>query len=297
MDCTTTIRITTVPAAIITTSASGPEAGTETIPPDANCQMDCTSTIRVTTIPESFITTTQPYTGTDPITGPTTVTTIPPSGTNPGTVVIETPPAPTPDQHCDNAGLEYAIYTHNFYNEDAPKYSSFNAESFKTETPFYSGITDRIGIQPGQPATDPFVIYPGAPSESYQFKAVDHKAFLYAPTSGIYTISVPVSDEITLVWIGNNAISGWTRENANLAQDYVFQGSTPKLYTVELTAGSYNPIRVFWANAQGEFAFEIGITAPNGDVIVNGFQANADYLVQFACDKSTPEFPPWGAET
>lgn len=42
-------------------------------------------------IPEKFVTMTRPHTGTGVIVGPIAVTTIPASGTDPGTVIIETP--------------------------------------------------------------------------------------------------------------------------------------------------------------------------------------------------------------
>ncbi|RBR11919.1 uncharacterized protein FIESC28_08804 [Fusarium coffeatum] len=198
-------------------------------------------------------------------------------------------PLPTADQSCENGGLDYAIYEHQFYNSDAPHFSSFDPTVFHTATPTYEGITERIGIQPGTDWTKPFTIYEGSPEQMWQYKAVDHRGFLFAPETGTYKVTVPNSDEITLVWFGNKAISGWTRENADLEQDY--PGGTSRSFEVDLEEGTYTPFRLLWANAQGELNFIAEVQAPGGQVIVNGDGADNAYLVRYACDGTTPEFP------
>jgi len=198
-------------------------------------------------------------------------------------------PLPTADQSCENGGLDYAIYEHRFYNSDAPRFSSFDATFFHTATPTYEGITERIGIQPGTDWTKPFTIYEGSPEQMWQYKAVDHRGFLFAPETGTYKVTVPNSDEITLVWFGDKAISGWTRANADLEQDY--PGGTSRTFEVDLEEGTYTPFRLLWANAQGELNFIAEVQAPGGQVIVNGDGADNAYLVRYACDGTTPEFP------
>ncbi|SPJ77939.1 uncharacterized protein FTOL_06358 [Fusarium torulosum] len=196
---------------------------------------------------------------------------------------------PTADQSCDNGGLDYAIYEHTFYNADAPHFSSFDATFFHDATPTYTGITERIGIQPGTDWTKPFTIYEGSPSQKFQYKAVNHRGFLYAPETGTYEVTVPNSDEITLVWFGEKALSSWTRENADLEQDY--PGGTSKSFQIDLEAGTYTPFRLLWANAQGELNFIAEVQAPGGKIIVNGDRVDNKYLVREACDRSTPVFP------
>ncbi|KAF5598373.1 agglutinin 2 [Fusarium pseudocircinatum] len=138
----------------------------------------------------------------------------------PATVCVVLPAVGTQvgNQTCDNTGLEYAIYTHNYYNSNAPYYSSFNAVTFKTTVPTFTGMADRIGIEevgggtPGNPYT-PQSIYPLSPIQAWHYKAANHRAFLYAPISGAYPIIVPYSDEITLSWLGDKAMTSWTRSN------------------------------------------------------------------------------------
>ncbi|KAG5752522.1 hypothetical protein H9Q72_002861 [Fusarium xylarioides] len=199
---------------------------------------------------------------------------------------------PTADQSCDNAGLEYAIYKHTFYNSDPPHFSSFDPSFFHTATPTFQGETTRIGITPGTHSDTVFAIYDDSPEQLWQYKAVDHRAYLYAPESGDYVVTIPNSDEITLIWFGDKALEGWTRANADLEQDY--PGGTSKTFTIHLQAGTYTPFRLLWANAQGDLNFIAEVQAPDGTVIVNGDGSDNKYFVRFACDESTTPFPAFG---
>ncbi|EGY17222.1 uncharacterized protein VDAG_00904 [Verticillium dahliae VdLs.17] len=177
-------------------------------------------------------------------------------------------------------------------------YSSLNVGYFHTRQPLFTGITERIGIPPGTNPSTPFRIYDNAPSRLYQFTAVNHRAFLYAPVTGTYTVTVPVSDDITLVWLGDKAISTWTRANADLEQNYntVTGPEDTVVFTIQLQAGTYTPFRLLWANAQGRLAFIAQVQAPDGRIIVDGDGSDSSYFVRFACDMSTPEYPPFGQD-
>ncbi|KAJ4308656.1 hypothetical protein N0V84_011976, partial [Fusarium piperis] len=106
------------------------------------------------------------------------------------------------------------------------------------------------------------------------YKAISHVTLLYAPYSGDYEISVPISDEITLVWVGDKAIADWTRENTDVEQRYHYAMREPQVVQIHLEAGSYNNLRILRANGQGESSFILSIKAPNGDVIVDGTESN-----------------------
>ncbi|KAM0278583.1 hypothetical protein ACHAQH_005057 [Verticillium albo-atrum] len=202
------------------------------------------------------------------------------------------------DVSCNNRGLEYAIYEHQFYNSDFPTYSSLDVDYFHTTQPVFTGMRERIGHPPGTNRFfPPFSIYDDTPPRFYQFTAVNHRAFLYAPVTGTYKVTVPDWDDITLIWLGDKAISSWTRANADLEQDFntVTSPTETTVFNIELVAGTYMPFLLLWANAQGELSFTAQITAPDGRVIVDGDGSDSDFLVRFACDMSTPEFPPLGA--
>ncbi|EXA30472.1 hypothetical protein FOVG_18170 [Fusarium oxysporum f. sp. pisi HDV247] len=234
----------------------------------------------------------------------TTSTGTPASAGQTATVVVVAPAVGTKaaDQTCNNAGLEYAIYTNPFYNADPPNYSALNVSYFATSAPTYTGITKSIGItEPGGvkagnsgPAQ---AIYPGSPSQTWQYKAVNHRAFLYAPINGTYSVVVPYSDEVTLVWVGDKALSTWSRarSSADLAQNYSSGPSSSMTFKIQLTAGTYTPFRVFWANAQGDYSMIVTVTAPDGTVIVDGSGSSSKYFIRFACDSSTPSYPAFGS--
>ncbi|RNJ54872.1 hypothetical protein D7B24_009337 [Verticillium nonalfalfae] len=180
-----------------------------------------------------------------------------------------------------------------------PAFSSLDVNYFHITQPTFTGTTERIGIPPGtNPYFPPFSIYDDTPAQLYMFKAVNHRAFLYAPVTGTYTITVPDSDEITLVWLGDKAISTWTRANADLEQDFntVDGPEETTVFRIELQAGTYTPFRLLWANAQGELSFIARVQEPGGRIIVDGDGSDSDFFVRFACDMSTPEYPPFGQD-
>ncbi|CRK30952.1 hypothetical protein BN1723_003702 [Verticillium longisporum] len=180
-----------------------------------------------------------------------------------------------------------------------PAFSSLDVNYFHVTQPAFTGTTERVGIPPGtNPYFPPFSIYDDTPARLYMFTAVNHRAFLYAPVTGTYTITVPDSDEITLVWLGDKAISTWTRANADLEQDYntVDGPEETTVFRIQLQAGTYTPFRLLWANAQGELSFIARVQAPDGRIIEDGDGSDSDYFVRFACDMSTPEYPPFGQD-
>lgn len=84
------VEIITAPTTVTTIPPQGTDPGTVIIETPGQAPPITTSD------PEpSYITITRPYTGAEPITAPITVTTIPPTGTDPGTVIIETPSTET----------------------------------------------------------------------------------------------------------------------------------------------------------------------------------------------------------
>ncbi|GKU07683.1 hypothetical protein FLAG1_11239 [Fusarium langsethiae] len=277
---TTSAEPTVVTATVVPVPVVSPSAGSSVINSESETGYESTtviesSTLATVVIQETSTAETSAATSVDVETSATTTTT-------------ETA-LPTADQSCDNGGLDYAIYNHQFYNSDAPHFSSFDATYFHDATPTFEGVTERIGIQPNTDWTKPFTIYEGSPNQMWQYKAVNHRGFLYAPEPGEYEVTVPNSDEITLVWFDQKALRTWTRDNADLEQDY--PGGTSKTFVLELQAGTYTPFRLLWANAQGELNFIAEVKAPGGKVIVNGDGGDNKYFVRYSCDGSTPTFP------
>jgi GLEYA domain len=214
-----------------------------------------------------------------------------------GTGTSPMAPVPTaPDLSCGNQGFQYAIYpnkrdgTSNAYNDDT--YSNFNEQVFKTSALEYSGKTAVVGV------SDTNLIYGNKPSD-FGHVAVNHRGYVFAKEDGDYTFTFSLTDNISLLWVGSNAYSGYTRANANIVQHWLGTGGgVPKTYKTTFQAGKYYPIRVLFGNGGGPGYFGLRLTAPDGTVIIgDGAPAESPYLVQYSCDKtSAPRFPPFGNE-
>jgi len=203
---------------------------------------------------------------------------------------------PTPDLSCGNQGLAFAFYDNPYYNGD-DTYSNFDPTYFKNANPKYGGVTTTLGFtSPGGEGS----IYNSPPvDESYL--TINHRGYVFAQETGLYTFSTPRSDDITIVWIGSIAYSGWNRQNANIVQPYVSDsngGATPVSYSVLLTQGQYYALRIVFGNAQENAAFALTITAPDGSLIIGEDTTASPYLVQYSCDlTSAPIYPAFGQET
>ena len=114
--------------------------------------------------------------------------------------------------------------------------------------------------------------------------------------SGAYTFSLSVPDDISMMWVGPTAYSGWSRDNANML-NYYGSGAT-KTYQVDLVEGEYYALRIMFGQAQGGAVFAASITAPDGAVILDSDSSPSLYLVQYSCDGVfAPEYAVFGSET
>lgn len=225
-----------------------------------------------------------------------------PISTTPGTIVDV---QPTPEV-CGNLGVQYAVQSNPYSRAQGgndPTYSAFSAAAFQTTAPQATGVTRYFEInyyQQNSQGKTPGQIY-GVSYPDLQHTAVNHRGYLFAKQGGTFTFNFPVSDDISLLWIGTAAVSTYARANANIQQYYLGGvGNTGAIqYQTNLTQGQYYPIRVLWANAQGDAEFRLNITAPDGSLITNGQtgQAPSPYLVQYSCDGvQGPQYPPFGQE-
>jgi len=147
-------------------------------------------------------------------------------------------------------------------------------------------------------ASDVTNIYGNRPSNT-EYVTVNHRGYVFAQQAGEYTFTIPSSDDITLLWVGPTAYSGWSRANAKIIQPFVSSGATPISYKETFTAGQYIPIRIMWAIGGGPRQFSLELKAPDGTVIIGGKDAKGSlFLVQYSCDRtSAPRYPPFGSET
>lgn len=214
-----------------------------------------------------------------------------------------------------NVGLQYGIWNNTARNpppfpaDQRNGYPAYNVTAFDNTTAVHVGTTNLVGFpltgsdaQPNQV----FQIYDDAPRLRYNigFLTIIHRGFLFARQSGTYTFTSASSDDITFLWTGSKAVSGFTRANADIIQSYyattnsqgqTVQQNTPVSFSITLTQGQYLPIRIQWADAGPPGELNMNVTGPDGGFRIRRGQALQD-VVDAGCggtNATTPAFPVW----
>ncbi|CAD0091689.1 unnamed protein product [Aureobasidium mustum] len=183
---------------------------------------------------------------------------------------------PTPVTTCGNTGIAYAGYTNSFAGgQSTYGYPKFNPTVYKSAKPTQTGVTN-------------YIAEVNTPSQNW---VIDHTFYLFARQDGYYSFNIPYTDDIQLVWYGDKAVSGWTRDNADIVQFWSSQigSQTPQTIAVYLTTGSYLPIRLVYANGGGQGELDFNIYAPDGSAVLAsnkglGTGSSSVDIVQFPCD-------------
>jgi hypothetical protein len=219
-----------------------------------------------------------------------------------GTVATVQVVYPTPVTTCGNTGIAYAGYTNSFAGGQATyAYPKFNPTVYKSAKPSQTGVTNYIAEVNGGSSN---VAYYGQTTTTQNW-VIDHTFYVFARQDGYYSFNIPYTDDIQLVWYGDKAVSGWSRDNADIVQFWSNQigVQTPQTVAVYLTTGSYLPIRVMFGNGGGAGEMAFNIYAPDGSVILAsnrglGTGSSSIDVVRFPCDATLgSRFPAWGSET
>jgi hypothetical protein len=186
---------------------------------------------------------------------------------------LPTPPPPldqppTPDTSCSNAGFDYAMFYNSYDNgtrntQVGNDYKSFDPELFKRRRTIEAmGTTTRLGVASSNSKDGVY----GHTASNGGYIVVNHRGYLWAREAGEYTFELPVTDDLTLLWLGDTAVRGYTRANANIVQ---WLGLKRVVYRATLDEGKYYPLRVMWANGGRPGKFAMRVLAPDGGVIVS----------------------------
>ncbi|KAG9665177.1 hypothetical protein KCU64_g169, partial [Aureobasidium melanogenum] len=211
---------------------------------------------------------------------------------------------PTPITTCGNKGAAVGFYSNPVPGQQSvSQYPAFKPEVMKTSTPSAqaTGIS-YIGeyYDGGYFGASVYGNYEWA--STLATLALNHVFYVFAGHgTGYYYINLPQADDVALLWVGPNALSGYTRANAQLIQTW--SAPAPATLGFFLTANTYTPIRLWYANGGGQGGFQFTMTAPDGATILqttpnsNAGVMNAD-IVMFPCDTSKgAKFPAFGKET
>lgn len=232
---------------------------------------------------------------------------------------------PTPVLTCGNAGINFAAYKNKFSGGQATYgYPSFTPETYKKVSPWFADDTTYIAESNDQYGNY-INVYGYYPVDGSNL-VLDHTFYLFASQTGYYSLNIPYTDDIQFVWIGSDAVSGWTRANADITQFWSSQiaTQTPQTLAYYLTVGSYLPskffdpssssasrsitnktikVRTMWANGGGQGDMRFNIYAPDGSSVLsstagqNSGVSSVD-IVQYPCNAANgAQFPAWGKET
>jgi hypothetical protein len=165
----------------------------------------------------------------------------------------------------------------------SPPFAEYDPTVFKSEKPEEEGLTNTLLI------TSNTNLYGQA--VNINLASVIHQGFLLAPETGNYTFIFGQADDIVLVWLGENAFSGWTRANADIERTYIPPPGDETQTTRHLEQGTYYPVRVAWGDKGGSTALSVKIVAPNGTELTG---QDGGYFRTEACDGSYGKFPAYG---
>ncbi|KAI0491213.1 hypothetical protein F4859DRAFT_38183 [Xylaria cf. heliscus] len=204
--------------------------------------------------------------------------------------------------HCSNEGWDWAYYPNPLTNS-GENYPGFRADAFKTQTPTYTGTTPFIGGVSALGAGDG-KIYNSTTALGSTYFALNQHAYLWACEGGAWQFDVTGVDDLVLAWVGDDAYTGWTDDNAASRAVWAFQTtgshSGSASFTADLEGGAFVPLRFFFANGQGGGAFRLTITSPSGIIVhQSGRATNNDWIVRHSCEYApkAPEFPGFGQES
>lgn len=134
-------------------------------------------------------------------------------------------------------------YTPGLYKTTYSGYFADDVSFFATATPQAFGANPATSVQTtaiSEPGTDDGSLF-----------SCEWLGYFKPTTTETYTLFTS-SDDASYVWIGSNAISGFTTANA-IVKNGGLHGITEKSGTVSLTSGVYYPIRIqFGENGGGD---------------------------------------------
>ena len=147
-------------------------------------------------------------------------------------------------------------------------YFANNVGFFNANTPTHTGVTTNLrntycatgGLSNSNVSNDQV-----GPIAVISVYSVEWFGLFYAPITGTYTFYL-TSDDTSVLWIGTNALSGYTTGNALFYTLYVYTEVTA---TIALTAGQYYPFR-FQYGAGGGDTLRFSFTPPGGSRVYDG---------------------------
>lgn len=165
-----------------------------------------------------------------------------------------------------NTGLQYYGYFNNtgFNNYNSP--TNFSIFSGKSNT---TGVVTTI-----QNSNNTNSLYSTYGFSSNQYIALKFSGYFVPNITGTWKFLIGdtgtnlPNDDLCYLWIGNNANSP-TPSNA-LGMCYYYSSFSSCYLSINLTAGTYYPLLMYWGQSWGGFVVSLGIVLPNGTITYDG---------------------------
>lgn len=231
-------------------------------------------------------------------------TTVQPSAPAQGTVVVENPAAS--QAACGNQGMSWAYWNNTQGTNGqvsagtSDGYSQFDPTIYKTIDPYWNDTTGSAGgiNNPSTNAAILISIY-GDPNFNATYFTLGQRGYLYAEQTGNITFTIGGVDDWLGIWLGQNAYSGWTKQNANFQVGYVTGPGTGTFKYLVSQPKTYIPFRMVFGQAQGAAVFNVTIANPDGTYIATPTTGYGKDIVQYGCGNDyqlAPAFADWGNE-
>ena len=157
-------------------------------------------------------------------------------------------------------GLQYNGYLNNrgFNNYN----SATNFSIFSTESQI-SGIITTINNSNNTPS-----LYETYGFSGNQYIALKFSGYFVPNVTGKWgfimgstSTNLP-NDDLSYLWIGNNAMSPTSSNYSGMC--YYYSSMTQAYVYMDLVAGQYYPLLMYWGQSWGGFVISLGIVLPNG---------------------------------
>lgn len=146
-------------------------------------------------------------------------------------------------------------------------------------------------------------VYDGMYTFANTFYVLDHRAYIYVPVDGNYTVHTGLHgaaiDDAVFFWTGDAALEGYSRGNALVCASFnTGYGITSTTFAAK---AGYLPFRALFAQGDGGSGLTMSIVDPNGKTILeSGYRSTelGDFIAHPRCSMTgrSQSFPNWGIE-
>ncbi|KAF3901499.1 hypothetical protein ABW20_dc0105075 [Dactylellina cionopaga] len=198
-------------------------------------------------------------------------------------------PSPSPNATCGNSGINVAMYNDPYPIHGNQPSPDFEPADFASLAPYNRTTADIVGFS----SSSGYHPHGLVPLQSDNRYVLDYHGYIYIPKTTTYTFELSAVNDIACMWIGNNAISGYTKANANTCAEYNYagQGTGYNSFQADLSGGSYLPLRIIFENNSGSATLVLVVRDGDGTYYVDiESMDSSPYLILFSCDGFAPKF-------